>query len=547
MAYNNKLPNNNALGLNLIEQLFQNDDANLIVDYDTKLSGNYSRGTCVYFNSNNGQWSVLNGFNPTQNTIFGVMETDGASNVGQVRINGIYQGQDIQANKLYYADGNGNLTTNTTPTPIGRSTRAGALVLQINGGSGSGGSSGGSGSAETTKKLLDYSFIQDKHPYRTFFRGIPSITSSTTVRLFAFISDTTITAIASIINMVFDEAVTFKVNDVITIDDEQLLITAIAGNAVTVTRGYNGTTPTAHNPESATSPIRAYSQPLTEVPVTPVAGEYQIIQGEFQFGFNDRGKFVEAQYDSVGYVEWGGSNLFRNYGDGEDQPIVAILSGTVNLPIYNECQIFYVREGATANRAAFPGIAVRATGAAVVRGGMNADYIVGVGVSGYGGGGGGNGGGNNVVSSKFRTLDFIGRTTPSLDQQDLFLNDTGLPLFWGSGGTPGLAPALGSFNGSLGAGGSGGGGIAIFSPYHDHKGNFYARGSNGGNATVGTNNRSGGGGAGGVIVLVGETIVNNAQFSVAGGNGGTATQIGATSGTAGPAGWVRIIEFGGRS
>ena len=542
MAYNNKLPNNNALGLNLIEQLFQNDDANLIVDYDTKLSGNYSRGTCVYFNSNNGQWSVLNGFNPTQNTIFGVMETDGASNIGQVRISGIYQGQDIQANKLYYADGNGNLTTNTTPTPIGRSTRAGVLVLQINGGSGSGSSSGGGGSAETTKKLLDYSFIQDKHPYRAFFRGIPSTTSSTTVRLFAFISDTTITAIASIVNMVFDEAVTFKVNDVITIDDEQLLITAIAGNAVTVTRGYNGTTPTAHSPESATSPIRAYSQPLIEVPVTPVAGEYQIIRGEFQFGFNDRGKFVEAQYDSVGYVGCLGDPL-RNYGREPSVVIYAVLSGTVNTPSNIESQVFYVRNGVTV-RPAYPGLLVHATGAVVMSGTVSANALIPANTWGNGGGAGGHNSNQEIASYSgfYGAIKIVSNgETPDIDKQNALLKAHGAyPLICGASGTAGSLAA-----------GAGGGGVTFISPYIYFSGSILAN-ANGG--TSGSLNSSwgsaGGGGGGGAIIFIGERITNTGTFDVAGGAGASFRKTqGSDAGTrysqAGGAGWVRLIEFGG--
>ena len=408
--------------------------------------------------------------------------------------------------------------------------------------------------------MIDYNVITKNSPYRIRLREVPqapgSNPSTMRVRFFTFLL-TAINATTTTIQLDFKESQPFKIGDVIQVDVEKMLITDISGESVIVIRGYDSTIATSHTAESGANPTLAYGHDLEEVSSSPQPGQYwpdyattpQDIKdwntGSVMFNASDALKFMEISYMGTGCLnsaERSGNDPLRNYGYDPETDIIAVLSGTVNLPIYNECQIFYVREGATANRAAFPGIAVRATGAAVVRGAMNADYIVGVGVNGYGGGGGGNGYGNSVTYSLLNGVRFVGRATPSLDQQNLFLNDSCLPLFWGSGGTPG------SGGNTNGAGGAGGGGVLISAPYCDCEGVFYARGANGG-GTSGQNGYGGGGGAGGVIIIVGETVVNTAQFQVGGGNGGQgSTSIGSPpSGTAGPAGWVRVIEYGGRN
>jgi len=408
--------------------------------------------------------------------------------------------------------------------------------------------------------MTDYHIVPANQPHYIRLRDVPAEDNPSTVRarFFAFIVGN-LTAAQTSITMDFDLATPFSVGDVLTIDDEQVEVTGISGGTVTVTRGVNGTLAVIHTAESTTSPLRAYGGELAPVAAEPATNQFQADYttapsgddtwntGTIRFNSADANKMVQVRYNGTGSISSGeraGNDPLRNYGYAPETDIIAILSGTVNLPIYNECQIFYVREGATANRAAFPGIAVRATGAAVVYGTVNAGSIVGASTAGYGAGGGGNGAGNSVVYSNFRNLPLIARATPSLDQQDLFLNDTGLPLFWGSGGTPGYI-AQGATNN--GAGGAGGGGIVIFSPYQSHIGQFNASGANGGNVS-GNNARGGGGGAGGVVVLVGETMINEATFNINGGNGGTVgSTAGQTPGNAGPAGWVRVIEFGGRS
>lgn len=401
------------------------------------------------------------------------------------------------------------------------------------------------------KPMTDYNIVPENQPHEIRLREIPDKANPTSiqVRFFTFVLDAKITASATTINMDFDKSTPFKQGDMITIDGESILISSISGNVVTVVRGQEGTLAVEHTPVSITDPIRAYGSHLGEVAAEPAPNQYRPDYttapdddeswntGLIKFNTVDANKFVEISYNGIGTLasaERSGNDPLRNYGYDPETDIIAVLNGTVNLSVYNECQLFYVRKSATANRASFPGVAVKVTCAAIVDGNMMADYCVPASCPGFGGGGGGYGNGLGSTNSLYNGVVFIGRSTPTKSQQDLYLESASVPFFWGGGGNPSSTNI---------AGGAGGGGICVVAPYCNIKGFFYARGGAGTNGGV-----AGGGGSGGVIVIAGERVINSAQFNVAAGSGGAGTGLGGgTPGVAGVAGWVRVIEYGGRN
>ena len=412
-----------------------------------------------------------------------------------------------------------------------------------------------------TKPLIDYHAIPQTQPHEIRLREIPEKANPTTiqVRFFAFSTDTKITASATTINVDFDLGNPFSLDEVITIDEESIKVTGIGATSISVLRGVDGTIPVEHTPKSTTEPIVIFGAYLGEVAAEPGTKQYRPDYstnddkwntGTIRFNPADSGFFVEVAYDGIGCLvsaERAGNDSLKKYGYEVQKDICALIAGTVSLPSYTECQILYIRKGATGLRAEFPGMAFRVTNSAVVAGTLTSDGIVPEGRHGNCCGGGGNGGGNGPSYGLYQGIIEIGLTSPSVISQKRYLNSTSLPLFWGGGGTSGAA------QGNNGSGGGGGGGIALISPYIllTNTTRLNARGNTGGNGWQSgagvqiVRGSGGGGGAGGAIVLVSERCINSgAIFNVQGGGGGTGP---ITNGSAGPAGWVALLENGGRN
>ena len=409
-----------------------------------------------------------------------------------------------------------------------------------------------------TIEMVDFHIVPKNQPHYIRLRDIPEKgdpVTTVTVRPFVFVTEATIAIGATVINVDFDLSTPFKEGQVITINEEKMQVAGVAASSISVLRGYDGTIATAHNSLSTTEPIIAYGPPFAEVPKEPGQGQYQPDYhtkpggdetwntGTIKFNPTDAMTWVQIKYSSIGTLsssERSGNNPLRDYGYKPAKDICAILTGTVGVPVVVESQIFYVRKGAAA-RAQYPGLLVRATSGIVVAGNISADGIIPANWWGRGGGAGGHAG-NGAASSHSgyyacQVLVYNGQT-PNTDQQNAIIDaHKTLPIFNGGGGT---SPS--------GAGGAGGGGVTFMAPYINRSGIIYAYGYGGGGGNTATENWAGGGGAGGGVLLIGEVIVNTGTYSIGGGGGGYwEWKDGSNYGQAGGAGWVRVVEYGGRN
>ena len=409
-----------------------------------------------------------------------------------------------------------------------------------------------------TIEMVDFHIVPKNQPHYIRLRDIPEKgdpVTTVTVRPFVFVTDATIAIGATVINVDFDLSTPFKEGQIITINEEKMQVTGVAASAISVLRGYDGTIPTAHNRTSATEPIIAYGPPFAEVPKEPAQGQYQPDYhtkpggdeswntGTIQFNPADAMTWVQVKYNSIGTVngaEHTGNNSLRDYGYKPEKDICAIVSGTIGVPVVVNCQIFYVRKGAKA-RAQYPGLLVRATNAIINSGDISAEGLIPAGWWGRGGGAGGHAGNGHVAAHSgyyaCQVLVYNGQT-PNIDQQTSIIEaHKDFPIFNGGGGT-----------GWSGGGGAGGGGVTFIAPYIYHIGGIYTYGYGGGGGNSATENFAGGGGAGGGILLVGETVIHSGVYSFGGAGGGWwSWKYGGNGGQAGGAGWVRVIEYGGRN
>ena len=407
------------------------------------------------------------------------------------------------------------------------------------------------GNMESSDKE-DFNIVPKNQPHYVRLREVPlkEVPTTIAVRFLAFVTDANITAAATIINMDFDLSTPFKAGDVLTIDSEKIKISNISGGAVTVVRGYESLA-VPHARTDTVTPIVAYGPLLAEVGTDPASGQYQPDYtakpngdetwntGELRFNSADAHKWVQIKYTGIGSLssaERSGNNPLRNYGHSPDKSIYALLSGTTTAPDrLIEAQIVYVRKGSQINCAA-PGLIVRATSSVIIAGGINASAIVGT--HGYGGGNGGytNNGAVGWSVYYYESIYTLGNAqTPSLGLQEFLLSQKTTPLFSGSKGAIDV-------NGA----GAGGGGVTCLSPYiaMGATGWINCNGSGGGSIDWSDGSAPGGGG-GGVIILSGERIVREGIFYVNGGAAGYGRSN--ARGYAGGAGWVKVIEHGGRT
>ena len=411
-----------------------------------------------------------------------------------------------------------------------------------------------------TVEMVDFHIVPKNQPHYIRLRDIPEKgdpVTTVTVRPFVFVADATIPLTSTAINVDFDLSTPFKEGDIITINEEKMQVTGVAASGISVLRGYDGTIPTVHNRLSTTEPIIAYGPPFAEVPKEPGQGQYQPDYhtkpggdeswntGTIRFNAVDAMTWVQVKYNSIGTVngaEHTGNNSLRDYGYKSTSDIIAVLSGTIALPTANQCQLLYVRKGAV-SRATFPGMLIRATGAIVNAGTISANGLAGQGNWGSGGGGGGHNsdGSVNCHSFYYHSHALIRNgVTPNQDQQQFLLElSKSCPIFSGSGGT----------NGNHG-GGEAGGGVALISPYVFNFGaiNTHGHGAGGGDQVAA------GGGGGGAVVISCETFIQSGTIYVAGGPGalrrwylsglgGGWREVWSQSGGAG---WIKILEHGGR-
>ena len=369
----------------------------------------------------------------------------------------------------------------------------------------------------------------------------------------------------------------FAINDVITIDNEQMLVTNVVSNTLTITRGYNSTTAATHSAN-----IAVYGPTWSEVAATPAARQYwpdygtgadnddNWNTGTVQFNSADAGKILDIAYKGTGTLA--GVNpakswpaCYSEYGDGSDGHFIS--SGSDTIDGLKQYKSFVVQAGHTVTVGANP-LLLLSHGVVVIAGtingaGANGATATGTAAGGAGKGGGGSGGTYNSAgtganggsasgagggSASVGGTGFVGGSGSlegvsinpgsSVPAAVTGLSARRLSVSAGGGGAAG--PQNGTY--STQAAGGGAGSVVLVGRKVINTGTITATGG-----AVGANqaNVSGGGGGGGAAVRVVAPLIKfSGTITVNGGNGGNGITNSATV-TAGAAGWSKVIEIGG--
>lgn len=339
----------------------------------------------------------------------------------------------------------------------------------------------------------------------------------------------------------------FAINDVITIDTEQMLVTNVSGSTLTITRGYNGTTAATHSAN-----IAVYGPAWSEVAATPAARQYwpdygtgadsddNWNTGTVIFNSADAGKVLDISYKGTGTLA--SINAARNYqpwmsgyGDGSDGHFIS--SGSDTIDGVKQYKSFTILPGHTVNVGDLP-LWLLCQGPVIIKGTLNGAGGGGQSntfspISGQSRGGaatdrGASGGGATTTGSWWREMKVSAENaTPAVAYQLLIA----LSGETGGGDT-------GEIGTGAGQGGSGGSIIIACRRYRNVGTLTVAAGANG--ASSGSLSGGGGGGGAGIkIVAPSVSIESGGVLTAAGGPGGNGS--GAYPSTP-AAGWYKIFE-----
>lgn len=299
---------------------------------------------------------------------------------------------------------------------------------------------------------------------------------------------------------------------------------------------------------------------LTEVAATPGAGEFRPDYstnafddtswntGLIEFSSADAGKIIEVSYTATGTLAGVKTNRYPGWwlgrGDGSDGDFIPESNVTISGE-KNYTSVF-IKSGVTVT---INGVAILKTiGSFINNGTITADAqgaaggssISGVntgnpGENGSSANGGAGGTGSQRAGGAGGIIDILGSNNP----------ETGLiytPTLIGAGGGSGGGTDRNSY--ASGAGGRGGGAIAIISKEFKNTGSISANGGAGGTQSATAYVGRGGGGGGGSVVVVADIIIDNGVISANGGAGGTGGNSSGYNGAAGDNGIIRKIELG---
>lgn len=375
----------------------------------------------------------------------------------------------------------------------------------------------------------------------------------------------------------------FANGDIITIDNEQMQVTNVATNTLTITRGYGGTAAATH-----LANIAVFGPAWAEVAATPSAKQFwpdystgaaddaEWNTGTSQFNSADAGKIVSITYRGTGTLA--SVNPAKNFpacyselGDGSDGHFIS--SGSDTIDGLKQYKSFVVQAGHTVTVGANP-LTILCQGAVLIAGTINGAGVAGgnfhASSNGTAAGGAGKGGGG--VGSTVQNADGFSYTDP------VGASGAGgggnFSIYRGGGGflegaviapASAVSASLANLAARLLRHSAGGGG---FSGYYISGGGSSVnnRGSGGGGGSVmlvgrrvvntGTitvdggalgavtaGNVGGGGGGGASIRIVALIIKFTGTITVAGGAGGAGNSTGQSS--AGGNGWSKVIEIGG--
>lgn len=378
-------------------------------------------------------------------------------------------------------------------------------------------------------------------PYTLKLDEVPYETSPSTMSM--RLCDTTTAAITSTTTttITVSNGAWFAAGNTITIDAEEMYISLVSSNTLTVTRGYNSTTANTH---SLGADVFIESS-MTEVSSTPASGQYypdyacEVTDdsswntGTILFNSADAGKRIAVSYQGLGSLaddrltDFTISPNLRVFGDESDGDFTSSASFTATTATYN-CRNFTISSGHTMTTLG-PLQIIFCKDTCTIAGtistvGKGATGTINSGAVGYGGGAGGEGinsnvpGGSSYLNGMLVASDGSSPTTAIINQFISFFAFN--PLSGGSGGG----------SGSIAKGGNGAGGLIIIAKQINFTGVVNAYGSAG---AVPPNGASGGGGGAGVILGAKTWIANTGSINVAGGTGDSS----------GGAGWYRKITI----
>jgi hypothetical protein len=353
----------------------------------------------------------------------------------------------------------------------------------------------------------------------------------------------------------------FTSGDVIAIENEQALVTSVADNTLTITRGYNGTTAATH---PVSTPV--YGPAWAEVAATPAAKQFwpdygtgadsdeHWNTGTVQFNPADAGVVVDIAYNGTGtlasvtpslsYQPW-----MSSYGDGSDGHFIS--SGSDTIDGAKQYKSFTVLPGHTVNVGALP-LWIFCQGAITIHGTLNGAGGSGSSNQQFGGvAGTSRGGASTGVSRNIGTDDLGAAGGGATSRGGSFWR--GLQVA-AANSTPAAAYQVmmalsadpgggcaGTAGGSdhAGQGGSGGSIVIACRRYRNVGTLSVAAGANGA-ASGAYQGFGGGGGAGIKIVAPSVSIALGGVVTVAGGNGGAGNYE--FAGNASAPGWYKVFE-----
>lgn len=112
------------------------------VDEAAVLQPGLTRGKCVIWSTTNQRWEAASGATlPGDTDVIGIVEyVDPGGTTGTVRLSGVYTDASLAANTAYYCQADGSLGSTLRPLYMGRTTEAGQLCMpSLGGGSSAGG------------------------------------------------------------------------------------------------------------------------------------------------------------------------------------------------------------------------------------------------------------------------------------------------------------------------------------------------------------------------------------------------------------------------
>jgi len=357
----------------------------------------------------------------------------------------------------------------------------------------------------------------------------------------------------------------FTVGKTITINSEQLYVSAISDSTLTVTRGYNSTTASVHS----SGDYVFIEDSMAEVSSTPTSGQFwpdysctvtddsNWNTGTIVFNSGDAGKWIAVSYSGLGtlvddrFMEFKYPPWLYNFGTGENGSFNSTADTTMGGE-YNYTNFVLLSEHTITLSSNY--LVIRCTGTAVIGGTIyglgkgGAGVTSGSGTIGFCAGSGGGGVGTTVggvggatyiqyplVAASGGSLN--GSTGHSSSSDGATPSSANIIRFLQMGIYP-YGAAGGAGAATTATSGGGGGCVIIIAKQIIFTGTINCNGAAGGSNS--TNNIVAGSGGGGVAILAGNTIANSGTITVA---GGAYTTYSSWSGGAGGAGWYKVLTL----